>query len=197
MRYNLSELKEIIRNRRSIKPEKYSTRKVLKDQVVEILNNAIWAPTHGLTQPWHFVIFQGKELEELGLMMAETYKSSCTSENFLDKKYQKMLNRPSKASVVIAICMKRQDIEKIPEIEEVAAVACAVQNMYLTATAYGLGPYWSSGKVSYSEEMKDYLKLSEKDKCLGLFYLGYTKEPWPTSHRQPLEYHTEWRGDSE
>lgn len=195
MRYNLSELKEIIRNRRSIKPEQYTSRKVLKDVVVEILNNALWAPTHGLTQPWHFVIFQGEELKSLGEFMAETYKESCNPETFLEKKYQKMLNRPSKASVVIAICMKRQEIEKIPEIEEVQAVACAVQNMYLTATAYGLGPYWSSGKVSYSEEMKSFLKLGVKDKCLGLFYLGYTKEQWPTSHRRPLEYHSEWRGE--
>ncbi|MFT6716087.1 MAG: nitroreductase [Saprospiraceae bacterium] len=193
MRYNLSELKEIIRNRRSVKPEKYSSRKVLKDVVVEILNNAIWAPTHGLTQPWYFVVFQGEELEKLGTMMADTYKNSCDPDAFLERKYQKMLMRPSKASVVIAICMKRQEIEKIPEIEEIAAVACAVQNMYLTATAYGLGPYWSSGAVSYSDEMKEYLNLGDKDKCLGLFYLGYTKEPWPTSHRQPLEYHSEWR----
>lgn len=195
MRYNLSELKEIIRNRRSIKPEQYTSRKVLKDVVVEILNNALWAPTHGLTQPWHFVVFQGEELKTLGEFMAETYKESCNPETFLEKKYQKMLNRPSKASVIIAICMKRQEIEKIPEIEEVQAVACAVQNMYLTATAYGLGPYWSSGNVSYSEEMKSFLKLGEKDKCLGLFYLGYTKEQWPTSHRRPLEYHSEWRGE--
>ena len=193
MKYNLSELKEIIKNRRSIKPEKYTSRKVLKDVILEILNSGIWAPTHGLTQPWHFVVFQGEALEKLGLMMAETYKKNCKPELFSEKKYEKMLTRPTKTSVLIAICMKRQETEKIPEIEEVEAVACAVQNMYLTATAYGLGPYWSSGNVSYSQEMKDYLNLGEKDKCLGLFYLGYTKEPWPRGQRRPLQYHAEWR----
>lgn len=195
MKYNLSELKEIIRNRRSIKPENYTSRKVLKDVVTEILNNALWAPTHGLTQPWHFVVFSGDELSKLGEMMADTYKKSTPAEQFVTQKHTKLLNRPSKASVVIAICMKRQKTEKIPEIEEIEAVACAVQNMYLTATAYGLGPYWSSGKISYSEAMKNYLNLGNKDKCLGLFYLGYTKEKWPESHRQPLEYHSKWRGE--
>lgn len=194
MRYNLSELKDIIRNRRSIKPENFSGRKVLKDQVLEILNNAIWAPTHGLTQPWHFTVFADEELVALGQFMAEHYRSSTPSNEFLQKKYDKLLNRPALASVVIAIGMKRQLIEKIPEIEEIEAVACAVQNMYLTATAYGIAPYWSSGAVSYSKEMKAYLNLGEKDKCLGLFYLGYTKEELPTSHRKPLEYHSEWRG---
>ncbi len=130
MKYNLSELKEIIKNRRSIKPEKYTSRKVLKDVILEILNSGIWAPTHGLTQPWHFVVFQGEALEKLGLMMAETYKKNCKPELFSEKKYEKMLTRPTKTSVLIAICMKRQETEKIPEIEEVEAVACAVQNMY-------------------------------------------------------------------
>ncbi len=194
MKYNLSDLKEIIRNRRSIKPEKFSSRKVLKDVVLEVLNNALWAPTHALTQPWYFTIFAGEDLKDLGKFMADTYKKGCKQEDFKESKYVKLLNRPALAPVVIAIGMKRQKIEKIPEIEEIQAVACAVQNMYLTATAYGLAPYWSSGAVSYSEEMKEYLNLGQKDKCLGLFYLGYTKEEAPTSHREPLEYHSTWKG---
>lgn len=194
MKYSLSDLREVIRNRRTIKPEDYKSRKVLPDMIKEMLNNAMWAPTHGMTQPWHFVVFQEEALTELGDFMAETYKNNENSGTFLQKKYDKLKSRPTLSTVVIAICMKRQDIEKIPEIEEVEAVACAVQNMHLTATAYGLGGYWSSGAVAYSEEMKAYLKLDEKDRCLGLFYIGYPEEKeWPKSHRQPLEYHVEWR----
>jgi nitroreductase len=193
MKYNLSELRDIIRNRRSIKPEDFKPRKVMDDMVSEILNNALWAPTHGMTEPWHFVVFQNEAVEDLGSFMANTYKKNTAEDLFIQKKHDKFKERPLQSSVIIAICMKRQEIEKIPEIEEVAAVACAVQNMHLTATAYGLGGYWSSGPMIYSDEMKAYLNLSEKDKCLGLFYLGYTDKEWPVSHRQPLEYHSEWR----
>jgi nitroreductase len=193
MKYNLSELRKIIRNRRSIKPEDFKPRKVMDDMVSEILNNALWAPTHGMTEPWHFVVFQNEAVEDLGSFMANTYKKNTAEDLFIQKKHDKFKERPLQSSVIIAICMKRQEIEKIPEIEEVAAVACAVQNMHLTATAYGLGGYWSSGPMIYSDEMKAYLNLSEKDKCLGLFYLGYTDKEWPVSHRQPLEYHSEWR----
>lgn len=193
MKYNLSDLREVIQNRRSIKPENFKPRKVLPDMITEVLNNARWAPTHGMTEPWHFVVFQDGAIKDLGEFMAETYKNSCEQNNFVEKKYEKFKNRPLLSSVVIAICMKRQESAKIPEIEEVAAVACAVQNMHLTATAYGLGGYWSSGNVSYSDEMKSYLNLTPADQCLGLFYLGYPSIEWPTSHRQPLEYHTEWR----
>lgn len=193
MRHNLSELRAIIQDRRTIKPEDFKQRKVLKDQLNEILNNARWAPTHGMTEPWHFVIFQDEARKDLGLFMASTYKANTAEDVFLQKKYDKFLNRPLCAPVVIAICMKRQETEKIPEMEEIEAVACAVQNMHLTATAYGLGGFWASGGVTYSQEMKDYLKLGEKDKCLGLFYMGYPEIEWPKSHRKPLEYKTEWR----
>ena len=43
----------------------------------------------------------------------------------------------------------RDETEKIHEIEEVEAVACAIQNILLTATAYGLGVFWSSPKFIY------------------------------------------------
>ena len=43
--------------------------------------------------------------------------------------------------------MQRDPGERIPEWEELASVACAVQNMWLSATSYGIGAYWSSPKV--------------------------------------------------
>lgn len=193
MKHSLSDIKALIQDRRTIKPEDFKPRKVLDDQLREILNSARWAPTHGMTEPWHFVIFQENALIDLGRFMADTYHHTTSSEEFNQKKFDKLLNRPQLSSVVIAICMKRQEIEKIPEIEEIEAVACAVQNMHLTATAYGLGGYWSSGAVCYSEEMKTFLNLQPKDKCLGLFYLGYPNIDWPKKHRKPLEYKTEWR----
>jgi nitroreductase len=146
-----------------------------------------------MTEPWHFVVFQNEAIEKLGSFMANSYKKNTPEDSFIQKKQDKFKERPLLSSVIIAICMKRQESEKIPELEEVAAVACAVQNMHLTATAYGLGGYWSSGPMIYSDDMKTYLNLGEKDKCLGLFYLGYTENEWPVSHRQPLEYHSEWR----
>jgi nitroreductase len=88
--------------------------------------------------------------------------------------------------------MARDKDEKIPEIEEIEAVACSVQNMLLTCTAYGLGGYWSSPKMVYDKSMNEFLGLGEKDRCLGIFYMGYPEGDWPKSHRTPLEYVTEW-----
>ncbi len=195
MRHNLSEVTEIIRNRRSVTPENFSNRKVHREQIELLLNNAIWAPSHGMTQPWRFKVFTDGGLERLAAFLPMLYKSQTTPESFKQAKFEKIGARPLLSSVVIAVCMERDPTRKIEEIEEVEAVACAIQNMHLTCTAYGLGAFWSTPKLIYSQEMNDFLGLKPEDKCLGLFYVGYTEMEWPKSHRKPVEYVTEWIGE--
>jgi nitroreductase len=196
MRFNLSEITDLIKNRRTIYPEQFSDRKVHKEQLELILNNAQWAPTHGNTQPWRFKVFTEESRQMLSDFLAETYLKLTPPEAQNDLKLAKMMQRPMQASAVIAVCMERQPTEKILEIEEIEAVACAIQNMHLTCTAYGLGGFWATPKLIYSQEMNQFLKIGEKDKCLGLFYIGYPAIEWPTAHRKPLEYTTEWINDS-
>lgn len=196
MKYLLSEVSALIKERRTIYPEQYSSRKVLKEQVEAILNAGIWAPTHGNTQPWRFQVFmEDVARQRLADFLGKSYLELTPKEQQNDKKLAKMLTRPVMAPVVIAVCMQRDEHEKIKEIEEVEAVACCIQNMHLMATAYGLGGFWSTPGVIYSKLMNDFLKIGEKDKCIGLFYLGYPSIEWPKSHRKPIEYLTEWHND--
>jgi nitroreductase len=195
MRHNISEITEIIKDRRTIHPENFSDRKVHKEQIELLLNNAIWAPSHGLTQPWRFKVFMEEGKQTLADFLVETYKEVTNEETFQEVKLERMKIRPKKSSAIIAVCMERQASEKIPEIEEIEACACAVQNMHLTATAMGLGGFWASPKFIYSKKMNDFLGLGEKDKCLGLFYIGYPDGEWPRSRRKPIEYITEWKTD--
>lgn len=195
MRFNLSEISELIKTRRTIYPEQFSDRKVHKEQIEVILNNAQWAPNHGNTQPWRFHVFADQGLQTLSSFLGESYLELTTKEDQNDAKLAKLIRRPLLSSVVIAVSMKRQPEEKILEQEEIEAVACSIQNMHLTCTAYGLGGFWSTPKLIYSEKMNVFLGLEQKDKCLGLFYIGYPSIEWPSAHRKPLEYNTTWIND--
>ena len=192
MKYNLSEITDVIKNRRTIYPTFFSSRKVHKEIVEHLLNNATWAPTHGNTQPWKFQVYMGNSREKLSKNLGELYQLLTPKELYKEGKFKKISSRPFLSSVAIVVSMKRGDNEKIPVIEEVQAVACAVQNMCLTATAYGLGSFWSSPKIIYSDQLKSYLKLKSEDKCLGILYLGYPTIDWPKGQRKPIEYLTEW-----
>jgi nitroreductase len=48
--------------------------------------------------------------------------------------------------------------------------------MYLTANAYGIGCYFSTGGITYIEEAKEFFNLSSDDKLIGFFYIGKKKE---------------------
>ena len=186
---------ELIRSRRTIKPELYGNREIDPKIVIDILENANWAPTHGLTEPWRFVIFAGESRQQLADFQSNWYKETVATELFKVRKYEKLQHRPLMAPYVIAICKKDTENPKIPELEDIEAVACAVQNMMLTATAYGVGSYWGSGGATYTLEMKQFLGLGEKDKCLGFLYLGYLAdtEKRPVSRREPITDKVEWR----
>lgn len=194
MKYNLSEISAVIRDRRTIYPEFYSGRKIHREQVETILNNAIWAPNHGSTQPWTFKVFLGEGRQKLADFMVELYKKTTPASEQKEIKMTKLATRPLQSGAVIAVSLKRNPVSKISELEEIEAVACAIQNMYLTCTAWGLGSFWATPKLIYRPEMNDFLGLDEHDKCLALFYIGYVKEDyeWPKSHRKPIEYFTEW-----
>lgn len=196
MRFNLSEVNDLIRTRRTIYPEQFSDRKVHREQIVQLLDNARWAPTHRLTQPWRFAVFMEAGLKKLGDWQSATYKEITPSEDFSQAKFDKLKDRPLKASAVIVVCMKRDEDKRVPEVEEVAAVAAAVQNIYLTSNAWGLGCYWSTGGLTYTQELKDYLGLEEEDQCMGFLYIGYPDIDWPKeTPRKPVEYFTEWVED--
>ncbi|MFK7926487.1 MAG: nitroreductase, partial [Bacteroidia bacterium] len=173
------------RQRRSIFPPQYSDEVIPRKQIELLLENAHWAPSHGRTEPWFFKVFHGDALGRLGQVHAELYREHMAEDKFKPAKYEKLKLRSTECSHVIAICMKRGHKAKIPVIEEVEAVACAVENLWLTATALGIGGYWSSGGMTYHQSMKDFLGLGEEDQCLGFFMLGMPKEgAWPTGKRE-------------
>ncbi|MFK8044676.1 MAG: nitroreductase [Crocinitomicaceae bacterium] len=195
MKYNLSEITEVIKNRRTIYPEFYSDRVIHQEQIETILNNAIWAPTHGNTQPWQFTVYMNDGRKKLSDFLCNTYKQ--TSAEVSEIKFEKLKSRPLLAGAVVAVSLKRDSTEKILELEEIEAVACAIQNMHLTCTAWGLGAFWSTPKIIYSDLMNQFLEIDAKDKCLGLFYIGYVKEgyEWPKGQRKPIEYMTKWENE--
>lgn len=191
MRHNLSDATALMRDRRSISPEQFSERKVHREQIELMLTNATWAPSHGMTQPWRFAVYVGEGMKEIGPKLSEWYQEF-SGPSFSPTKYEKFKLRGERVSAIIAIGMEPDPNGRIPELEEIEAVACAAQNLQLTATAYGIGAFWSSPAFIYQNKVRDFVGLSENGKLLGLIYLGYPATPWPSSHRKPLEYVTTW-----
>lgn len=187
---DFEKLSEIIKKRRSVYPEMYKEQEIADEIIYQILENANWAPTHKKTQPWRFKIFKGASLEKLGEFLSENYKKMTPEEDFSPMKYKKTKQKPLKSACVIAICMQRDPEKKLPEWEEKAAVACAVQNLWLSCHTLGIGGYWGTpGAIHFAEE---FLNLENGESCMGFFFMGYMKEAEYKSERGDVKDKVRW-----
>ncbi|MEL6441701.1 MAG: nitroreductase [Cyanobacteria bacterium J06621_8] len=182
----------LVKTRRSTKPRLFNGQKIDDSIVWQILENANWAPNHGLTQPWRYKVFSNSGLAKLADFQADLYQAITPEAKFKPEKYERMKTNILQSSHIIVICMERQKSEKIPEIEEIEAVACSVQNMALTAAAYDICSFWGSGGITYRDELKKFLGLGDLDQCLGYLYLGYSDNPATKSHRDAIADKVEW-----
>jgi len=193
MSLNTEIIDKVILGRRSVYQQQYSGERVDDAIVNKILHNANWAPTHKLTEPWRFIVFSGDGLKKLASFQADLYKKVTSLDGtFKEDRYQNLLTKPMLSSHIIAIGMKRDEKKSVPEIEEIGAVFCAIENMYLTATAYGVGCYLSTGGVTYFEEAKEFFGLGKEDKLIGFFHLGMSRIELPNGKRKPIEEKVVW-----
>lgn len=191
--FDVNNINKLIKERRSVFPRDYTGERVDDALVQQILFNATWAPTHKVTEPWRFIVFTGEGLKKLAEFQGACYKEVASKKGkFEEDKYQGLLTKPMQSSHIISIGMKRDEKKSVPELEEIGAVYCAVQNMYLTAAAYGLGAYLSTGGITFYEEAKPFFNLGVEDKLLGFFHIGKTNVSLPTTKRKSVEQVTVW-----
>lgn len=194
MKFDVDEVNRLIKARRSVFSKSYLPGRRVDDKVVQqILENANWAPTHKLTEPWRFVVFTGNGLQRLAEFQAECYKQVAERDGtFKEDRYQNLKTKPLHSSHIIAVGMKRDQQKRIKEVEEIGAVFCAIQNMHLTATAYGVGCYLSTGGVTYFEETKSFFGLEPEDRLIGFLHLGVVDELPREGKRQPIKEKINW-----
>ncbi len=184
------DLNDLIRSRRSIYPPEFLDKPISKETLETILTNGTYAPNYKKTEPWRFKVLQGASKAKLGQFLANAYKNSTPEKQFLEKKYHKIQEKAEKSSAVIALCMQRDPQERLEDWEELAAVAMAVQNMWLTATQLGIGTYWGSPKAIHKAHK--IIPLAEGERCLGFLFLGYVKDARQPGIRLPLEERVVW-----
>lgn len=187
------EFDKLIAARRSVFQQNYSGEHVDDAIVRQMLENANWAPTHKFTEPWRFIVYTRDGLKTLGQQQASVYKKVTEADGtYKEERYQNLLTKSLLSSHIIVVGMKRDKNKSVPEIEEIGAVFCAIENMYLTAAAYGVGAYLSTGGITYFEEAKEIFGFDAEDKLLGFFHIGIPKSKLPEGRRKPVEEKVRW-----
>ena len=182
---------DLIKSRRTVMPKEYlPDEKLSTDEIEAIVEAANWAPTHQKNEPWRYAVLDcPKRIHDYLDFLEQWYEDHIEKIDDEDlKKFRKKVQGvrsewPEKVSHLLLIGMKRQAKEdkRLPEWEEICAVAMSVQNMHLMATSLDrVGGFWSSH--TWCKHARDSVEIKEKyfknllndpeDRVFGAFVLG-------------------------
>ena len=184
-------INDLIKNRRAT-PPKFLSKKEIRDEVIlQLLENANWAPTHKHTEPWRFKVYKGEAKKKIASQVYEVLTTKIEEgEPINPQKVDKLKSTLENVPVLITIVFQRDVAQRIPEWEEIAAVSMAVQNMWLTATALGLGAFWAT--PHFLPHLNEVFAVQDSQKLLGFFYVGEIALDYPSPGRGDVEDKTEW-----
>lgn len=169
-----------------------------RDQIEVLIQAAVRAPNHHLTQPWRFLVLAGEELEKLGDVMTERVKTEYEGDANLEKRVEAERAKPLRAPVIITVIYVPSSNPKAIEVEDRYTIGAAMQNMLLAAHAKGMGAYLRTGPAAEDPQVGKFLGLAEGEEIAGFLYVGHPEpgsERGPTRRDDALE-RTEWRGYS-
>ena len=188
---------ETIKRRRSI--GKMTAQEPTREQVERLLEAATHAPNHHHVEPWRFFVLAGEARDELGELMAASLatrlrEAGKISDEQAEPVLAKERHKPLRSPIVIVVAAEHPTQPKVVAIENVAAVAAAVQNMLLTAEEMGLAAMWRSGDAAFDPNVKLWLCLAPEDAIVAFVYLGYPAIPKLERTPRPVAEKTVWLG---
>src|SRR5699024_4429140 len=120
-----------------------------KEMVMDLLEDANWAPTHGMRQPWRFIFIGADQKASFAKQVAETYPEE-RQEN-----REAYLNEPN---AFLAVIMQVPENEKQYD-ENFGATACLIENFWLLAWEKQLGVVWKTNPHIYDPKVKEILNV--------------------------------------
>lgn len=146
-----------IYTRRSIR--KYENKPLTDEQINELLRAAMYAPSAGNEQPWHFVVIKDRAiLDEIP--------------KFHD--YTQMLHE---APVAIVPCCDTSNL-KYDGVFWIQDMSAAIQNILLQARSMGLGSCWCGvyPRDMFVEKLSELLRLPKHVIPVAVIAVGYPAE---------------------
>ena len=149
------------------------------------------APDHGKLRPWRFVVIRGDaraRFAELCIAALRKREPDAT-----EAEAERMRSKLSSPPLILALGMHVTNSPKVPETEQVQAVAAAAVNMLNAAHALGYGGKWVSGPNAYDPAVAAALGFTAPDRVIGFLYLGTPSDaPFPIRPLDVADYLAVW-----
>ena len=175
-------VKEAITTRRSIK--KFNGQAVDRADLMEILEDAVWAPNHGNRQPWRVVAACGPELAQLHTLLRDLAipKWQELSEEALAAQMQKFTLPGGYAFIIVP-----EDARQKESLEAYAAASSFLQNVQLFAWATGIGSCWKTPGFLDNPKFRQALNVQPGERVISMLQVGYFDEVPAAKERKSIE----------
>jgi nitroreductase len=175
--------------RRSIK--RFTDRPMQRAEIERLLDAAVLAPNHRMTEPWRFHVL-GPEArraygEALGARKARRVEDPEAAEQVRRKVADEHAALPS----MIAVSMRLDENPETRE-EDYAATFMAIENLSLAAVAAGLGAHIKTGAVMDDPAARAAAGIPEGERLVAIVNVGEPAEVAAPRPRTAAAELTRW-----
>lgn len=192
-----------IYDRRSIR--KFLNKTVSREDITDIIQSGIKAPSSKNRQPWKYIVIQGNAKEEMLKVFREGIEREENAHAFLPHSRQHIaaakytVDVMAQAPVIVfvvntlgkSILTQLTPEERVSEICNIQSVSASIQNMLLAATEKGIGSLWICDIYFAYQKLCEW--LDSDGQLVAAVAFGYPDEFPEERPRKKIDDITEWR----
>jgi nitroreductase len=180
---------DAIHQRRSIR--KFTDRAVERGEIERMLEAAVLAPNHRLTQPWRFYVLGPESRRAYGAALGDRKARKVEDPEAAALVREKVAGEHAALPGMIVVAMVQNADPEIRE-EDYAAVMMAVQNLSLEAADLGLGTHIKSGAVMDDPAARIAAGVADGERIVAVVNVGEPAEVPAPKDRAPAATFTHW-----
>ncbi|MFJ8236519.1 nitroreductase [Ureibacillus sp. NPDC094379] len=164
-------VREAIIGRRSIK--KFNGQPVDREDLMNIINDAVWAPNHKNREPWRLVVASEENFEKIQNVLRDT-----TIPNWQTLSNEEVANKMQKFTTpgAYVFVVVPEDVRQKQRLEDFGAASTFIQNIQLLAWDYGIGSCWKTPDFLDDPKFRDKLGVKQGERMIAMLQLGYFDE---------------------
>ena len=160
---------DAIERRRSIK--KFTAAPVAREDIEALIEAAVQAPCHRMTQPWRFIVLGPAARRAYGTALGHRKAKKVEDPDAARLVVEKVSAEHAALPVMLVVATVQHENPEIRE-EDYAAAMMGVQNLSLAAVARGLGTHIKTGAVMEDPSARAAVGVPQDQRIVAIVNIG-------------------------
>jgi nitroreductase len=166
---------------------------VARETIQQLLDCAVRAPNHKLTEPWRFAVLTGGARDRFAEIRARHRLKRFADPGSAEARAgAEKVRRESLETPVYIVGMAAVNPDEITREEDYAATMMAIANLMIAAQSLGLGTYLKTGGVMRDPTLLELAGVPQNFRVVGVVSLGYPAEVEEPRRRKAAAELTRW-----